>query len=145
MIHEKDYVWGESFVVSEDHELIAYMGAEKEVVVPEGITVIGPCAFPQEQGIKSVILPESVKRIGDHAFFSCWLEQIEMPGVEVIEEGAFWNTRIRYAVIPESVRHIGEGAFYYTGMESADCIENHSGVVIDKKIFKKREQDTRFL
>ena len=63
----------------------------------------------------------------------------------MIEEGAFWNTRIRYAVIPESVRHIGEGAFYYTGMESADCIENHSGVVIDKKIFKKREQDTRFL
>ena len=90
-----------------------------------------------ERGIKSVILPKSVKKIGDHAFFSCWLEQIEMPGVEVIEEGAFFNTRIRHAVIPATVRHIGEKAFYYTGMESADCIENHSNVVIDDKIFKK--------
>ena len=140
VIHEKDYVWGEPLVVSEDHELIAYMGGEKEVEIPDGITTIGPCAFPMERGIKSVILPESVKKIGDYAFFSCWLEQIEMRGVEVIEEGAFFNTGIRHAVIPATVRHIGEKAFYYTGMESADCIENHSNVVIDDKIFKKSSQ-----
>ena len=54
-----------------DGVLVKYKGSNSEVIVPDGITVIGSSAFSNNQTITSVILPDSVTRIEDRAFESC--------------------------------------------------------------------------
>ena len=37
-----------------------YIGADKEVVIPNGVTSIGKCAFFRCKSLKSVIIPDGV-------------------------------------------------------------------------------------
>ena len=42
-----------------------------EVVIENGVTHIGNCAFYSCRSLTSIIIPDSVTSIGDHAFSSC--------------------------------------------------------------------------
>ena len=66
----------------------------KRLVISEGITSVGGCAFASMPSLSSVSLPKSLKRIGDGAFEKCYA--------------------LTFADVPSSVTYIGEGAF-------ADC------------------------
>jgi len=73
-----------------DGVFIKYHGIETDIIIPEGVTEIRREAF-YESEIKRVVIPDSVTRIGDQAFFCC--EQLET------------------IIIPESVKYIGCAAF----------------------------------
>ena len=92
------------------------------VTIPEGVTVIGEGAFEYCNSLTSVTIPESVTSIGDRTFYGCEsLTSVTIPGsVESIGEYAFYKCKSLVSVtIPESVETIGEWAFgYCSNLES---------------------------
>ncbi len=87
-----------------------------DLVIPEGVTSIGNCAFKGYQHLTSVTIADSVKSIGERAFSECRnLSDITM-GNGVIEIGyhAFsYCSDLTSIVIPDSVTTIGYDAFYW--------------------------------
>lgn len=84
------------------------------VVIPEGVTIIGVCAFQGCKNLRHVELPKGLKTIDEYAFMDCTgLESIVIPeGVQIIAHGAFKGcTGLKRVVIPESMVIIGERAF----------------------------------
>lgn len=51
--------------------LIKYYGTEKEVIIPEGVTVIGEAAFASCFNLQNVTFPSTLNSIKDLAFFNC--------------------------------------------------------------------------
>lgn len=71
--------------------------------------------FPYGTDITSYVIPDSVVKIREHAFFSCrQLEQVELPsGLERIGYRAFETCiKLEKIVIPDSVKMIEECSFF---------------------------------
>ena len=71
--------------------------------------------YIEEEGITEVVVPESVKIIGEAAFRECEnLEYVEFPkGLQRIENKAFYKCKALTDVhFPEDLEHIGNDAFY---------------------------------
>ena len=51
--------------------LVNYAGNDIEVVIPNGVTEIAKDAFFENKKIASVIIPDSVVKIGSQAFRNC--------------------------------------------------------------------------
>ena len=84
------------------------------VIIPNSVTSIGDHAFIYCGSLTSVTIPNSVTSIGDWAFRGCSnLTSIEIPnGVTSIGKSAFSNCSSLTSVeIPNSVTSIGGGAF----------------------------------
>ncbi|MCQ2088193.1 MAG: leucine-rich repeat domain-containing protein [Bacilli bacterium] len=104
------------------------------------VTSIGSGSFdysynPDLTKIKKVVLPNTIKSIGEYAFKGCTsLTSIEIPNsVTEIGEHAFDEChKLTSIVIPNSVTEIGSGAFY-------EC--NLTSIVVDKdnKVYDSRE------
>ncbi|MDE6440607.1 MAG: leucine-rich repeat protein [Bacteroidales bacterium] len=85
-----------------------------DLMIPEGVTAIGECAFFCCTGLASVTLPESVTSIGWNAFGACsGLTSVMLPeSVDSIGVTAFWGTSISsplynsriFAYMPENYR-----------------------------------------
>ena len=87
----------------------------KKIVIEDGVTSIGDCAFVFCVGLSSITLPDSVTSIGDSAFKNCSsLTSITIPDrVTSIEPYAFDNcSSLTSITIPNSVTSIGASAFY---------------------------------
>ena len=81
---------------------------------------INPRAFADTQ-ITSVIIPDSIKFIGNHVFYGCSnLTSVIIPdSVTSISDYMFYNcTELTSIVIPDSVTSIGSYAFCNTGLTS---------------------------
>lgn len=114
----------EQFVVVGDGVLIKYNGASQDVTIPYGVKYISN-AFAENTDeskhavdISSVKMPDSVIKIGSHAFYSCrFLHEVKFSSkVEYIGPSAFENSGIRSdVVLPESVRLIEDRAFAMCG------------------------------
>lgn len=95
---------------------------QENLVIPEGIEIIGPAVFAsknkfQYSDIKSVKLPNSLKKIENDAFSHCTkLTDIQFGnGLECIGKNAFTSCRgLEEIVLPDSLRVIESLAF-------ADC------------------------
>ena len=102
--------------VTEGESLIAYVGSDEEITVPEGITEIGRGAFQNNKTIKKVVLPNGITVIGEYAFSGCSsLESVNLPEeVQAIKKKAFdgCNVLSGNLVLPENLTEIGEYAFY---------------------------------
>ncbi len=78
------------FIIA-DGVLEKYNGTDSEVVIPEGVTVIGKKAFERNKTIKKVTLPSTLTTIDDYAFQYCANLMIpDFPsGMHSIGNGAF--------------------------------------------------------
>lgn len=99
-------------------ESVLYEGEEYPV------TSIGMCAFGGCRGVTSVIIPNTVKSIGELAFSSTQITSIDLPSsVTFIGKYAFNRCELLSTiVIPDSVTFLGEMAFQ-------GCIELTSVII----------------
>ena len=76
----------------------------KSITVPETVTDIQDYAFASNKGLTTVKLPSGLKHLGTDAFFYCSaLETIELPAsLEKIEPFAFCAAGLKSIVIPEN-------------------------------------------
>ncbi|UKK54865.1 leucine-rich repeat protein [Prevotella sp. E2-28] len=109
----------------------------ERVIIEEGVTSIGTCAFVYQSSLTSVIIPNSVTKIGYAAFASCGnLSSITIPtSVTSIGGEAFYGcVRLTSITIPNSVTSIEKRAFCgCTGLTSI-TIPN-SVTSIEKRAF----------
>jgi len=95
--------------------------ATGEVIVPEGVEVIGEFAFSgngEDTGVTSVVLPKSLKAISWRAFYgNDTLEKVTFLGsVETIDTDAFVDCdSLKEIVFPEGLVSIGTEAFLGCG------------------------------
>lgn len=76
---------------------------------PDTVGIVGG-AFLLNQGLKSIVIPDSVTFIGEAVFMGCInLENINIPnGITTIELGTFINCKsLKTITIPDSVTNIG--------------------------------------
>ena len=102
--------------VIENGELQKYKGQGGDVVIPEGVTSIGDCAFSGCSSLTSVVIPDGVTSIGNDAFWGCSsLTSVVIPdSVTSIGDSAFESCcSLSGIVIPDSVTSIGARAFKY--------------------------------
>lgn len=121
----------------ENSILKKYIGKEKDVVIPEGITAIGNGAFRKNNELNSVTIPDSVTSIGSQAFeecsslrsmtipegvtqigFNCFLlctalEKVTLPDslTTVMGDLFFGCSKLQDVNIPGTLKEIGEGMF----------------------------------
>ena len=127
--------------------LIAYPRAkEADYIVPDGVKEIRPYAFHSVYGLAGITFPDSLLRIGEHAFNQCSglsrtvtvpsgvtviepytfyhckkLEAVALPnGLLTIGRGAFQNSQLADVAIPATVTSIGAEAFSNSGIQTAD-------------------------
>lgn len=78
-----------------------------ELVIPEGVTVLGYCKFAHCQSIEKVILPSSLRTIGQYAFCACSnLKDVKIvdPSVTWVDLGAFqYCTGLREITLPSTL------------------------------------------
>ena len=87
----------------------------KSVVIPPSVSRIGGRAFIWS-GLNSVTIPANIKSVGCAAFHGCSdLKAVTIqPGVEQLESTAFmWCSSLESVSIPASVTSIGKEAFSY--------------------------------
>lgn len=77
-----------------------------QVIVEEGVTRIGDCAFKWNDQLRKVSLPKSLISIGDYAFYECITEKPVDEGQDLEIIGYLSEIEI-----PSSVTEIGEGVF----------------------------------
>ena len=104
----------QGFVV-DGETLQKYEGNAEQVVIPAFITAIAPRAFEGNKTMCSLIMPDSVKSVGNNAFFGCWkLETVRLSAaLDEISDSCFCGCfRLKEIEIPASVKKIGHSAFH---------------------------------
>ena len=93
--------------------LVDYWGKDKVLEIPYGVKELDKYSVWGLDCIQKVILPETVKEIGAHAFFMCYgLKEINIESVRKIGESAFSQCKkLKKIVSPEGVEVISESAF----------------------------------
>ena len=103
----------------------SYYNASKEVVIPDGVKIIGRGACFGLNNIQKITLPDSLEIIGEDSFrLSCKLSSMELPeGLLIIGPTAFADCiALEDINIPDSVEQIGYKAFDWT-----EAIEYENG------------------
>ena len=109
---------GDTFDVSVFTEVIGYGAFEgctklRSITLPEGLKKIDEEAFRGCTGLESIVLPYSLASIGMKAFADC--------------------TNLRSVTIPDTVREIGEGAFEgCSSLETINIVKNENPNVWDE-------------
>lgn len=99
------------------------------IVVDEGITHIGDCAFAYLSNVKSVSLPSTLVSIGDMAFAYMFdLNNIAIPeGVKEIGNYAFLMFGCESVTIPSTLETVGEDCF--VGASLANITNNSKNII----------------
>ncbi len=115
--------------------ILEYNGP-KDVVIPKrilGVKVrnIYFDAF-RDKGLESVVIPDTVEKIGMQSFCENNLTSIVIPH-SVVEIGvsAFSDNHISSVEIPKSVKTIGSFAFYKNDLKSAKISENLEKIIVN--------------
>lgn len=120
-----------SIYTKDKSTLIFYNPARSEFSPPEGVqlTAIGKLAFGDLHNIKTMAIPDSVKEIGEQAFYSASVEQITLPNsLTSIRDYVFRSCALKSIEIPAGVETIGSWAFAYTDLESIEIPANVSSI-----------------
>ena len=84
------------FVIN-DGKLTAYNGEGGDIVIPEGVRIVGEKAFAKNNTVTSVRFSEGVEKIESSAFVGCEsLRRVYIPKtVNSFDSAAFMNSRVR--------------------------------------------------
>lgn len=109
---------GESFTkngyVVENGLLLRYEGADTAIVIPSEVVAIAPDTFKENLKIKSVVVSDSVKFIGNEAFMGCeGLRELYLSKSLIsIGNAAFSHCRrLTHITLPEGLRAGGYAIF----------------------------------
>ena len=107
---EGDYIL---YTDGEETSLLGYLGTDKEIIVPDGVTKIHRDACSRLFEITSVTFPESLKVIGENAFMLCnSLTEVRFAeGLKEIENYAFEGCNLKTLILPSGVEKVGYSAF----------------------------------
>lgn len=86
--------------------LKAYLGNDKKVVVPDGITEIGQNVFYGLDTVSEIVLPDSVNKISDGAFGNMEFVELTMGHAAATEISIDVFKNANYSPQPESMRSI---------------------------------------
>ena len=105
-------------IYSKDNTEIVYHPASWETdsfVIPDSVTRIGEGAFYGNTNLMSVTIPDGVTEIGPEAFYNCAMSNVALPGgLTYIGDRAFCGcSELTEITIPESVTSFGEGIISY--------------------------------
>ena len=126
-----------------------------KIVVEEGATRIGQCAFYDFGQVSEIVLPSTLRSIGIWAFYGCSnLNSIEIPtGVTKVESWAFSDCmKLKSVSMPDTISNMGLGVFDGANNvtvivpESAQYVINYctsSGIPI-KKICDSHQEVTDY-
>jgi len=100
------------------------------VIIPEGLEVIGNSCFAFCKGLTNIVLPSTVNSIEDWAFYDCeGLESINIPnGVPAITEHTFQQTGLKSIALPASVTSINVCAFQNAASLASINLENVTNI-----------------
>ena len=108
--------------VKEFGETVFLFSGLKNIVFEEGIEEIPAGICASCGNLEKVVLPKSLKKIGDSAFSDCLSLDIDefsgfeaLPNLTEIGDCAFYNCKMKKFVIPEQITKIGYGAFVLNG------------------------------
>ena len=91
----------------------------KSVVLPKSLEKIGDGAFYDLKGLAEISIPENVTSIGNEAFYNTGLTSIDLPAnLKTIGRFAFSGTKLKKVVLPSRVETIGDHAFSIESIES---------------------------
>lgn len=110
--------------------LTKYNGNDKEVVVPseiDGKTIVKiEGTFYSNNSIEEVIIPEGITIIGEQAFYGCTnLKSVILPkSTKIIDNYAFAYCGIKEIILPANTHYFNAGAFL--GCNNLTAIESHA-------------------
>lgn len=116
---------------------LAYASHLRSIVLPERLKRIGNNALTGCSNLEEVIMPPSVRSLGSSAFSSCRrLEYVMLSeGLQEIGDECFSNCEnLRHVNIPRSVTEIGDRAFRGTGLQHVEL--PHGLLSLGKGVFE---------
>lgn len=85
----------------------------KSVILPEKLEEIRTSLFEGCSALTTLVIPNTVTKIGKNAFKESGLTQITLPeSLTTIEASAFYKTKLETITIPKNVTKIPEDCFY---------------------------------
>ena len=91
----------------------------KNVYIPDSVVVIGNRAFDDCRNLENLRLPQYLEVIPAGMTRNTSIKSIDIPNrVKRIESRAFCTSQIKDLIIPDSVEYIGYEAFYFSGIET---------------------------
>ena len=111
----------------------------QKVVLNEGLESIGDYCFRCNDGLREVVIPSSVKSIGNCAFDECRnLSRVTLQeGLQSIGDWCFYSTNLPEVIVPRSVQNIGRDAFSSNVVFSRPADYHSEGVLTPNMV---REQ-----
>ena len=157
------YTAAYEYRINENTQSVSITGLKDEfrtttllIEIPEEIeglpvTEIADRAFASVGTDKKIMLPYSVKRIGDYAFYNCDRLSVYMPGVTSIGKSAFQNVSggasVNFSVVnpatgmatdsvlPSTLLSIGDYAFNGTSIDTVWTVVTSSGGGSVKRLY----------
>lgn len=120
-VRSPDYVTIDGVVYTQNRKKAVTCDADMEnLVILDGVEEIIPFAFSGGQKLKTVRLPNSLKKIGMNAFELCrQLHRIDLgEGVTTIPDSCFERcTKLKTITLPPQIKEIRREAFWLSGLE----------------------------
>jgi len=124
--------------------LMGYKGTPRDIVIPQTATISGVARVVtsiqtqslRDLGLTSVVMPDTVKSIGDFAFYNNKIASLKLPSsLTSLNSYAFGTNLLSSVVIPDQLTNISRYAFNKNQLTSVTL--GRSVAVIDSQAFSE--------